>query len=64
MAANREFVLTDVRVPFWRMVVVLFKLTLAAIPAGLLAWLVITLLSAFLGALFTGGVMMLPGSQG
>ena len=46
------------------MVVVLFKLTLAAIPAGLLAWLVITLLSAFLGALFTGGVMMLPGSQG
>ena len=64
MAASREFVLTDVRVPFWRMVVVLFKLTLAAIPAAVLAWIVITVITAVVGALFTGGVLMMPGGEG
>ena len=64
MAAIRDFVLVDVRVPFWRMVVVLFKLTLAAIPAALLAWLVIVVISAVFGALFTGGVILFPQTQG
>ena len=45
-ARTGETVLVDSRVPFWRMVVVLFKLTLAAIPAAMLAWLVIAVLGA------------------
>lgn len=37
--ATRDFVLTDIRMPFWRMVIVIFKFTLAAIPAAILLWL-------------------------
>lgn len=64
MSAPREFVLTDVRVSFWRMVVVLFKLTLAAIPAALLAWLVIAGLTLLAGTVLGFSVGDLLGGQG
>ena len=56
-ARTGETVLVDIRVPFWRMVVVLFKLTLAAIPAAMLAWLVIAVLGALSSALVGIGVL-------
>lgn len=62
MAANREFVLTDVRMPFWRMVIVLFKLALAAIPAAVLVWLV--LLAFGLLAALIPGLAFLAASAG
>ena len=51
MAANREFVITDVRMPFWRMVIVIFKISLAAIPAAILVWLVLLVLGLLLPSL-------------
>ncbi len=56
-AAPKEYVLTDIQMPFWRMVVVIFKVTLAAIPAAFLVGLFILLLQA-------GGFALLAWSGG
>ncbi len=61
MAVNREFVITDVRMPFWRMVVVIFKVSLAAIPAAILVWLVLMAL-ALLAAVIPGLAFLAAGA--
>ena len=52
--------LTDVRMPFWRMVVVIFKFTLAAIPAAVLVWLFLVALGILVTAVFGAGALSLP----
>jgi hypothetical protein len=54
---SREVVVVDVRIPFWSMVVLLVKWTLAAIPAIIILFLLATALSAVLGSVFHMGWM-------
>jgi len=55
MADNtQEIVVTDIKIPFWSMVVLLVKWALAAIPAVVILIVIGSLLSMALGALFGG----------
>ena len=55
MADNtQEIVVTDIKIPFWSMVVLLVKWALAAIPAVFILIVIGSLLSMALGALFGG----------
>ena len=56
-AAPKETVITDIQMPFWRMVVVIFKFTLAAIPAAFLVGLLLLLLQV-------GGITLLAWTGG
>lgn len=50
----RPVVVTDIRIPFFSMVVLLVKWALAAVPAMLILIAIAGLTSAALGALFGG----------
>ena len=52
-----RMVVTDVDIPFARLVVFFFKAGLAAIPAAFAVWLVIALLMSAFGAIFGFGPM-------
>jgi hypothetical protein len=52
MSDAREVVVTDVKIPFWSMVVLLVKLAIAAIPAMVILVILATLTSMVLGAVF------------
>ena len=55
MANNvQELVVTDIKIPFWSMVVLLVKWSLAAIPAMFILIAVGAALSMALGAFFDG----------
>ena len=55
MADNtQEIVVTDVKIPFVSMVVLLVKWTLAAIPAMIILIVIAAIVSATLGAFFGG----------
>ena len=62
-ATPKEIVLTDIRMPFWRMVVVIFKFTLAAIPAAILVAIVLFLLQVLVGLIGIGGLGWLMGTE-
>lgn len=47
----REVVVVDVKIPFWSMVVLLVKWTIAAIPAFIILFILASLVSALLGGL-------------
>ena len=57
MAEPTPYVLTDIRIPFWRLVVIFLKATVAALPAIMLLLLVLTLLWV---VLFSGLLSMMP----
>jgi hypothetical protein len=57
MAEPTHYVLTDIRVPFWRLVLIFLKWTIAALPAIVLLLVVLTVLWA---ALFNGMLSMVP----
>ncbi len=40
---NNEVVITDIQMPFWSMIVFIFKWTLATIPTVALIWLIVWL---------------------
>jgi hypothetical protein len=46
---RREVVVTDIKIPFWSMVVLMVKWAIAAIPAVIILMLLATLVSALLG---------------
>ena len=48
-------VLVDVRVPFFRLVLFLVKLSLAAIPAAIILGAILMVVSAAIAAFFGGG---------
>jgi hypothetical protein len=55
MANNtHEIVVTDIKIPFWSMVVLMVKWALAAIPAIIILIVIGSVLSMILGALFGG----------
>jgi hypothetical protein len=55
MADNaREIVVTDIKIPFWSMVVLMVKWALAAIPAVIILIVIGSVISAVLGSLFGG----------
>ncbi len=56
MADNaREIVVTDIKIPFWSMVVLMVKWALAAIPAVFILIVIGMTFSTVVGALFGGG---------
>ena len=55
MADNtQEIVVTDIKIPFWSMVVLMVKWALAAIPAIIILIVIGSVLSMVVGALFGG----------
>jgi len=55
MADNtQEIVVTDIKIPFWSMVVLLVKWALAAIPAIIILIVIGMVLSMVVGAFFGG----------
>jgi len=53
---KREVVVTDVRIPFWSMVVLLVKWAVAAIPALIILLVIAAIASMAMAAIFGGGV--------
>ena len=51
--------IADVEIPFWRMVMIIIKWTLAAIPAVI----IISIIFGILGALFGGAMLAIFGSN-
>jgi hypothetical protein len=55
MADNtHEIVVTDIKIPFWSMVVLMVKWALAAIPAIIILIVIGSVLSMIVGVLFGG----------
>ncbi len=52
---KREVVVTDIKIPFWSMVVLLVKWTIAAIPAVAILFFIGGVLSAVLTLVFGPG---------
>jgi hypothetical protein len=51
-------VITDIDIPFWRLVAILIKWTFAAIPAAIIVWLIIMIIAGVIGSIFGLGWMM------
>ena len=51
---RQEVVVTDIKIPFLSMVVLLVKWALAAIPALIILFLIFSVLGAIFGGLFHG----------
>jgi hypothetical protein len=51
-------VITDIDISFWRMVMIIIKWTLAAIPAMIIIWLIVMAIGAILGTIFGFSWMM------
>jgi hypothetical protein len=56
-AAPHRVTIADIQIPFWRMVVILIKWTLAAIPAVI----IVSIIFGLIGALIGGGLMAFLG---
>jgi len=53
---KREVVVTDLKIPFWSMVVLMVKWAVAAIPALIILIAIGTMASMVMTALFGGGM--------
>ena len=53
---KREVVVTDVKIPFWSMVVLMVKWAVAAIPALIILILIGAVASMVISAIFGGGM--------
>jgi hypothetical protein len=51
-AAPHRVLIADVEIPFWRMVAIIIKWTLAAIPAVIIVSIVFGIIGAVLGGVF------------
>ncbi|MCL1919767.1 MAG: hypothetical protein FWG50_01615 [Kiritimatiellaeota bacterium] len=49
-----EVVITDIKIPFWSMVVLIIKWTIAAIPAAIILFLIGLVLTVLFGATLGG----------
>ena len=58
-AAPHRVTIADIQIPFWRMVVILIKWTLAAIPA----MIIVSLIFGLIGTLIGGGLWALFGNM-
>jgi hypothetical protein len=65
MADNQhEVTVTDIKIPFWSMVILMVKWALAAVPAIIILIIIGTILSMALHALFGGAVGWYWGEPG
>lgn len=55
-------VITDIRIPFWRLTLFLIKLSLAAIPATIVVFAILFVIAAIIGTIF--GMPMGPWRRG
>ena len=55
----QRFVITDIDIPFWRLVVIMIKWALAAIPAAIVVTIIISVVIAMFGMLFGMGWLMM-----
>ncbi len=53
---KREVVVTDVKIPFWSMVVLMVKWPVAAIPALIILLVIGAVVSMVMAAIFGGGM--------
>ena len=53
---KREVVVTDVKIPFWSMVVLMVKWAVAAIPALIVLLVIGAVVSMVMAAIFGGGM--------
>ena len=58
-AAPHRVAIADVQIPFWRMVVIIIKWTLAAIPAVI----ILSIVFGIIGAVVGGGLAAIFGSN-
>jgi hypothetical protein len=56
-AAPHRVAIADIDIPFWRMVAVMIKWTLAAIPAVI----IVSIIFGIIGAILGGGMMAMLG---
>ena len=53
---KREVIVTDVKIPFWSMVVLMVKWAVAAIPALIVLLVIGSVVSMVMAAIFGGGM--------
>jgi hypothetical protein len=59
---DRHVTITDIDIPFWRLVAIFIKFALAAIPAYIVVGLIILVVVGILSVIFGGfGMMMMDG---
>jgi hypothetical protein len=59
---DRHVTITDIDIPFWRLVAIFIKFALAAIPAYIVVALIIFVIVAIVSVIFGGvGLMMMDG---
>jgi hypothetical protein len=61
---SQRYVLSDIDIPFFRLIVIFVKWSLAAIPAAIILSLILTLVFALLGAIIGPGFMHMRGGPG
>jgi hypothetical protein len=59
---DRHVTITDIDIPFWRLVAIFIKFALAAIPAYIVVALIVFVVIALLGVVFGGFGMMMMGA--
>jgi hypothetical protein len=57
-AAPHRVAIADIQIPFWRMVAIIIKWAIAAIPAAI----ILSIIFGIIGALIGGGMMALFGN--
>jgi hypothetical protein len=61
---NQRYVLSDIDIPFFRLIVIFVKWSLAAIPAAIILTLILTLVFGLLGTIFGPSFMHMRGGPG
>ncbi|WP_041375403.1 hypothetical protein [Polymorphum gilvum] len=54
MEQNQRMIVVDVEIPFTRLVLIMIKFGLAAIPAAIIVSIIVSVIMAFIGGLFGG----------
>jgi hypothetical protein len=57
--SSQRFVVTDIDIPLWRLVAILIKWALAAIPAAIVVTIIVMVIMGMLGLLFGMGSLMM-----
>jgi len=51
-----EVKITDIKMPFWSMVMFMVKVAIASIPAIIILWIIFAVLAVIFGSIFGGGM--------
>ncbi len=64
MDQDNRTVVTDIDIPFFRLVAIIIKISLAAVPAMIIVWFIMALVATLFGGLIGGGNLMWMHSRG